>query len=307
MILPRCPTSAHRRRPGRSRSGSRRAAASEYGEGERVLLGVCFRRKSIMTNSSTSDDKTGQDAPTLGGSLNPRRQATGAQRKPRVQRVAGLGAAATSQVKGAGGAVHRTSAATAERGRAAGARAAATAGRAATDAATGAAVPGRAAREQAVSGVGRASGGVAARGRSAGNQVGRAASSVAETAARDVTQGAASVSDTGHHAVGRVVSTTTEVGKVAAGAVGSAVRIGAGMSLSFLIGKALLLLELIKRLCVATLDALSSLAGRLQERLSWPEQVRGRHRFLMTAGGHPILCTPTDHHRRSRECHPAAS
>jgi hypothetical protein len=39
------------------------------------------------------------------------------------------------------------------------------------------------------------------------------------------------------------------------------------MSLSFLIGKALLLLELIKRLSLAAVDALARLADRLKERL----------------------------------------
>jgi len=65
------------------------------------------------------------------------------------------------------------------------------------------------------------------------------------------------------------VSTTTGAGKTLAGAaMGSAVRIGARMAFSFLIGKALLLLELIKRLSRAALDALSRLAGLLQERLA---------------------------------------
>jgi hypothetical protein len=45
------------------------------------------------------------------------------------------------------------------------------------------------------------------------------------------------------------------------------VRVGARMGLSFLIGKALLLLELIKRLSLAAVDALARLADRLKERL----------------------------------------
>jgi hypothetical protein len=76
------------------------------------------------------------------------------------------------------------------------------------------------------------------------------------------------VAETGRGAAGQVASTTAEAGKAVAGAVGSAGRIGAGMSLSFLIGKALLLVELIKRLCLAALAALARLTGRLQERLA---------------------------------------
>ena len=98
------------------------------------------------------------------------------------------------------------------------------------------------------------------------------------------------MAETGKGAAGGLVSTGTGVaagvgnvgkgaGKAVTGAVGSAVgsavgaavvsavRVGARMSLSFLIGKALLLLELIKRLSLAAVDALARLADRLKERL----------------------------------------
>jgi hypothetical protein len=225
-----------------------------------------------MTNSSTSGKDTGQTTRGTGGSATPRRKtAAGLPRKPRIPGGADVAGAATSQAKGAVGAVRRSSTGAAERGRSTGVQAADAAGRAVT----GAAKREPAARGQAVSGVRRASSGAAERGR-AGGQVGRAAGAVAKTgrsAAGEVTRGAAGVAGTGRGAVGQAVSTTTDAGKAVTGAavgaaVGSAVRIGARMAFSFLIGKALLLLELIKRLCLAAVGALAQLAGRLQERLA---------------------------------------
>lgn len=51
----------------------------------------------------------------------------------------------------------------------------------------------------------------------------------------------------------------------AVGAAGSALRTGLGASLSFLVSKAFLLLQLIKRLALMAIEALKGLARRLRE------------------------------------------
>jgi hypothetical protein len=115
-----------------------------------------------------------------------------------------------------------------------------------------------------VGGVRRAPAGVAERGRAASGQATRAATGAVgtgRTAADEVTRRTADAAETGRAAAGEVASTGADV----ISAVGSTLRTGIGASLSFVIPKALLLLQLIRRLALMALEALRDLARRLRE------------------------------------------
>lgn len=119
-----------------------------------------------------------------------------------------------------------------------------------------------------VGGVRRAPAGVAERGRAASGQATRAttgAVGTGRTAADEVTRRTAAAAETGRAAAGAVASTGADVISDVVGAVGSTLRTGIGASLSFVIPKALLLLQLIRRLALMALEALRDLARRLRE------------------------------------------
>jgi hypothetical protein len=114
----------------------------------------------------------------------------------------------------------------------------------------------------------RQAAGAASPGRSAPSRVADASGEVVDRARTGVGEaaGRAGAASTITRAVSeKVLSAGTELTKGVLATTGSAVRAGAAASLSFLIGRALLLLELIRRLVHMALKAFLGWLHRLQE------------------------------------------
>jgi hypothetical protein len=130
-------------------------------------------------------------------------------------------------------------------------------------------------RRPRVSGAGKVVGAAAARANDMARGVRRATTGAGSTAAGGVAKGVAGAADTGRAAAGGAASTAagvttgatgtvkgiTGTAKGVVGSVGSTL----GVSFSFLVAKAAILLELIKRLALMAVNALKDLARRLRE------------------------------------------
>ena len=110
-------------------------------------------------------------------------------------------------------------------------------------------------------------------GRTAAARAGRTTTQMGRTAASGVEKTGGTVAQAGGTTASGVARTgrsvTSGAGALASKGIGTAaaaVRTGLGASLSFLVSRALLLLQLIKRLAKMALDALQGLANRLRER-----------------------------------------
>ena len=137
---------------------------------------------------------------------------------------------------------------------------------------------GRAASADAVAGVRRTSAGAATQGRAVGRAAGGAVG-VGRSVAGEAVKGTTAVAGTGRSAVNKVASTGASIGTGAVGAVGSVVgsamsalmhavvravaRAGLRAGLHYVVAKALLLLELIKRLALWLRGQVASLMQRL--------------------------------------------
>lgn len=180
-------------------------------------------------------------------------------------RVPGVAAPVASGVKRAGGGVRRSSAEAVDRGRTKGKPAADRARRTVTESVEqGRSTSGRAASEAR-----QAATTTVTRTRSATGHVPDATKGLVDSgraATGGVVEQAEAAGTAGRALAGKAAATTLDATKGVVGVAGSALRVAGGAAFSFLIGRALLLLQLIKWLGRKAVDTLYGLAERLREK-----------------------------------------